>query len=134
MREKCMFTVSDIITDITCGCAIHNLNENCFSYRIVYFVNEENKSIKRYLDTSYSRLRQSLENVIRGNLNTTNTLVIAQTTVRKNGKGICLLSRPYSFSLDGYFRQIYGKYQTDNRNERVTYGRYSTRSYKPIYF
>lgn len=125
-----MFTVSDILQDITCGCAIHNLNENCFSYRIVYFVNEENKSIKCYVDTSYSRLRQSLENVIRGNLNTTNTLVIAQTTIRKNGKGICLLSKPYSFSLDGYFRQIYGNSMDAHRNERVIYGRYSTRSYK----
>lgn len=116
-----MVTIDDIVSDITCGCAIHNLNENCFSYRIVYFVNEENKSIKRYVDTSYSGLRQSLENIVRGNLSTTNSIVISAVTVRKNEKCICLLSRSYRFCLDDYFRQVNGEYQNRNNYGNVIY-------------
>lgn len=31
-----MFTISDILQDISRGCAVYNLNEDCFSYRIVF--------------------------------------------------------------------------------------------------
>lgn len=131
-----MYTVMDILKDIQRGIFAHNMNEDCFSYRIVYFVKERNgESTKHYLDTSYSGLRQSLENIIRGNLTLTNTLVIAQTTVRENGKCVYLLSRSYSFSLDEYFRQIYGNCKDAHRNERITYGKYATRlAYKQIHF
>lgn len=119
-----MFTVTDILQDISRGCTAHNMVEDCFSYRIIFFVNEKNKSTKHYVDTSYSGLRQSLENIIRGNLTLTNTLVIAQTTVRKKGKCVSLLCRSYSFSLDKYFRHIYGCRDT-HRNEHATYGKYA---------
>lgn len=130
-----MYTVTDILKDIQRGILANNMMEDCFSYRLIYFINEKNKSTKHYVDTSYSGLRRSLENIIRNNLSLTNTLVIAQITVRKNGKCVYLLSRSYSFSLDKYFRQIYGDYRDAHRNERVTYGKYSTRlAYKQIHF
>jgi hypothetical protein len=70
-------------------------------------------------------LRRSLENIIRNNLSVTNNLVIAETTVLKNGKSVCLQSRSYSFSLDGYFKQINGEYK--GRNGIAGYGRYAVR-------
>lgn len=103
-----MYTISDIIADIDRGCAANNMIEDRFPYRIVFFINEGNKGIKRYLDTSYKDLRKSLENIIRNYLSLTNSIVIAETTVLKDGKCVCLLSKAYSFSLEEYFRRIKG--------------------------
>lgn len=61
---------------------------------------------KHYIDTRYDGFCQALKNIIRGNLTTTNTVVIAAIIIRKNGKNISLLSRSYGFSLDGYFQKI----------------------------
>lgn len=68
-----MFTVSDIVADIDRGIMAYNMVENMFSYRIIYFVNENGKGIKRYIDTPYNGLRKELENIIRSNLSLTNS-------------------------------------------------------------
>lgn len=115
-----MHTVSDIITDVQRGIAAYNMIETCFSYRIVYFVNENGKGIKFCVDTSYGGLREALENIVRGNLTTTNTVVVAAATARKNGETVSLLSRSYPFSLSGYFQQIVGEKEKDINNN---YGR-----------
>ncbi len=104
-----MFTISNILQDIQRGCALYNMNESCFSYRIVYFVNERDTNSKYYIDASYRELRKTLENIIRSNLTLTNCVAIAQITVRKNGKCVCLLSRSYMFSLNDYFRKLNGE-------------------------
>lgn len=117
-----MYTVSDIISDISRGIMAHNMIENYFSYRIVYFVNSEDKGEKHYIDVLYDGLRMALENIIRGNLSTTNSIVIAAVTVRKDGESVSLLSRAYAFSLDGYFKQISGECRDSERN---MYGRYA---------
>ena len=101
-----MFTISSIISDIQRGILANNMIEHAFSYRLVYFVNFGNRGEKHYLDTSYADLRDVLENIIRGNLTTTNSVVLAAVSVRKNGEVISLLSRAYPFSLSGYFEQI----------------------------
>ena len=101
-----MFTISDIIADINRGCAVNNMVEDCFSYRIIFFVNSKNIGEKHYIDTGYDGLREALENIIRGNLSTTNTIVVSAVTVLKNGKAVSLLSRAYPFSLSGYFEEI----------------------------
>ena len=103
-----MYTISDILRDIDRGCTAHNMIEDRFSYRIVYFVNDGNKGAKHYHDSTYGNLRKALENIIRNNLSMTNNIVIAQITVLKNGKCICLLNRSYSFSLDEFFKRING--------------------------
>jgi len=120
-----MYTISDIIADINRGCIANNMVEDMFRYRIIFFVNEGDHSSKYYIDTPYDGLRRSLENIIRSNLSVTNNLVIAETTVLKNGKSVCLQSRSYSFSLDGYFKQINGEYK--GRNGIAGYGRYAVR-------
>lgn len=102
----------------------NNMSENCFSYRIIFFVNDGNKGTKHYTDTAYSNLRKSLENIVREHLSLTNNLVIAQTTVLKNGKCVCLQSRSYAFSLDEYFKKVSGECKAESR-ERLTYGRYA---------
>ena len=122
-RENSMYTVSDIITDINRGCTAHNMVEDKFRYRIIYFVNEGNSSSKYHIDTAYNGMRKALENIIRSNLSLTNSIVIAETTVLKNGKSVCLLSRSYLFSLDGYFRQMSGECADRNRNGN--YNRYA---------
>ena len=76
-----MNTISDILMDIDRGCLANNMIEDCFTYRIVYFVNEGNNGKKYYLDSSYRDLWKSLESIIRGNLTLTNNVVIAETTV-----------------------------------------------------
>lgn len=101
-----MYTISDILTDIDRGCTANNMIECCFSYRQVYFINENGKGRKCYVDTPYSGLRKSLETIIRENLSTTNTIVLATITTLKNGECIPLLSRSYPFSLSGYFQKI----------------------------
>ena len=117
-----MYTVSDIITDINRGCTSNNMIEDRFSYRIIFFVNEGNKGCKHYIDTTYSGLRKSLESIIKNHLSLTNSVVIAETTALKNGKCVCLQSRTYSFSLEGYFKQINGECRDSNRNGK--YSRY----------
>lgn len=111
-----MYTVSSIVEDIQRGILAHNMVEDCFSYRIVYFVNENDIGRKCYVDTSYGGLRTALENIIRGNLTTTNTVVVAAVTVRKDREIVSLLSKSYKFNLDGYFRQIIGEKENEYKN------------------
>lgn len=120
-----MYTVSDIISDINRGCMANNMIEEMFSYRIIFYVNDGNIGQKHYLDTSYEDLRKSLENIVRNNLSLTNNLVIAKTTVLKNGKCVCLQSRSYSFSLEHYFKRISGENRDDIRVENIAYRRYA---------
>lgn len=122
-----MYTISDIIADINRGCIANNMVEDMFRYRIIFFVNEGDHSSKYYIDTPYDGLRRSLENIIRSNLSVTNNLMIAETTVLKNGKSVCLQSKSYSFSLDGYFKQISGECRNSNRNRNIMCGRYAAR-------
>lgn len=122
-----MYTISDIIADINRGCIANNMVEDMFRYRIIFFVNEGDHSSKHYIDTPYNGLRRLLENIIRSNLSVTNNLVIAETTVLKNGKSVCLQSRSYSFSLDGYFKQISGECRNSNRNRNIMCGRCAVR-------
>lgn len=119
-----MYTVSDIIADIDRGCMANNMIEDKFSYRIIFYVNEGNKGTRHYIDTKYSDLRKSLESIIRSYLSLANNLVLAQTTVWKNGKCVCLQSKSYSFSLEEYFKQISGE-SRGNRSENALYGRYA---------
>lgn len=121
-----MYTVSDIVADINRGCMANNMIEDKFSYRIVFFVNDGNKGTKHYIDAPYSVLRKSLEGIIRNYLSLTNNVVIAETTVLKNGKCVCLQSRAYSFSLDEYFKRISGEWKDSNRSGSILYGRYAT--------
>ena len=110
-----MYTISNIIADIDRGCLSNNMVEDRFSYRIIFFVNENGngKGTKRYIDTSYDDLRKSLESIIREYLSVTNNIVVAETTALKNGKCVSLLSRSYAFSLEEYFHQIYGRCKSD---------------------
>lgn len=118
-----MYTISDIIADINRGCVANNMAEERFSYRIIFFVNEGNNSSKYYMDTAYNGLRRSLESIIRENLSLSNSVIIAETTVLKHGKCVCLQKRSYSFSLDGYFRQLSGECRDSRRNGIVRYGK-----------
>ena len=120
-----MYTISNIIADIDRGCLSNNMVEDRFSYRIIFFVNENGKGTKRYIDTSYDNLRKSLESIIREHLSVTNNIVIAVATTRKNGETVSLLSRSYAFSLEEYFHQIYGRCKSNNENRNITYGRYA---------
>lgn len=116
-----MYTISDIMADISRGCAANNLNEDAFSYRIVFFVNEGDAGRKHYADSAYGGLRETLEGIIRKNLSLENTLVVAQTTIRKGGHCVCLQSRAYSFSLEGYFKQLSGKSKDGIRKRNMAY-------------
>lgn len=118
-----MFTISNIIADIQRGITTYNMNEDYFSYRLVYFINSESGNKKYYIDSKYDDLRKSLENIIRKNLTTTNCLVLAAVTVRKNGETVSLLSKAYSFSLDEYFKRISG--ECSDRNRSGNYNRYA---------
>ena len=120
-----MYTISDIVADMSRGCVANNLNEGYFSYRIIFFVNENGNGTKHYIDTSYDDLRRSLESIIREHLTVTNSIVIAQITTLKNGRCVSLLSRSYAFSLEEYFRQIYGSCKNDIGNRNIMYGRYA---------
>ncbi len=122
-----MFTISNIIEDVSRGCTAQNMVEDKFTYRIVFFVNEGNKGSKHYIDTTYNDLRKSLESIIRNNLSLTNSVVITQTTALKNGKCVCLQGRSYPFSLDGYFKQISGECTDRNRSGSIVYSRYAGR-------
>lgn len=121
-----MFTISDIIMDIDRGCAANNMVEDCFSYRIVFYINDGNKGSRHYIDTTYDGLREALENIIREHLSLTNSVVVAAITVRKDGKSVSLQSRSYGFSLDEYFERIGGECRDDRRGN-IVYGRYAVR-------
>ena len=120
-----MFTISNIIEDIDRGCLANNMIEDRFSYRIIFFVNENGKGTKHYTDSKYGDLRKSLENIIRGHLSVTNNIVIAETTALKNGKCICLQSRAYSYSLEEYFRKLNGEYKDNRQIEGMMFNRYA---------
>ena len=120
-----MHTVSNIIVDIDRGCLSHNMIEDKFSYRIIFFVNEGSKGTKHYIDTTYNDLRKTLENIIKEHLSVTNSIVVAKITALKNGKCVSLLSRSYAFSLDEYFYQIYGRCKNDSGNRNIMYNRYA---------
>lgn len=122
-----MYTVSDIIADINRGCTANNMVEDRFSYRIMFFVNGGNNSSRHYIDTSYNGLRKALESIIKENLSLTNCVVIAETTALKHGKCVFLQKRAYSFSLDGYFKQISGECRNSGRNGNARYGRCAVR-------
>lgn len=104
--KKIMYTISSILNDVDRRILAHNMIETCFSYRLIYFVNSEHKGEKHYIDTRYDGLRMALENIIRGNLTTTNTVVISAVTTLKDGKCVSLLSRSYGFNLNEYFWKI----------------------------
>ncbi|MDE7186394.1 MAG: hypothetical protein K2O13_02650 [Lachnospiraceae bacterium] len=122
-----MYTISDILADINRGCIANNMVEDRFRYRIIFFVNDGNNSSKHYIDTMYDGLWKALENIIRSNLSVTSNIVIAETTVLKNGKSVGLQSRSYSFSLDGYFKQISGECRYNGRNGNARYRRYAVK-------
>ena len=122
-----MYTISDIVADVNRGILAHNMTENMFSYRIIFYINENGIGTKHYVDTLYNGVQKSLEDIIRRNLSVTNSIAIAEITTLKNGKCIRLLSRPYSFSLDGYFKQISGGHENSNRCGKFMYGRYAIR-------
>lgn len=122
-----MHTVSDILVDIDRGCMANNMIEDMFSYRIIFFVNEGNKGTKHYIDSRYADLRKTLESIVRNNLSLTNNLVIAETTVLKDGKCICLQSKPYYFNLDHYFKQISGERKVCNKNGNIICGKCTVR-------
>lgn len=121
-----MYTISDILADIDRGCMANNMIEDMFSYRIIFYVNERNRGTKHYIDSKYRDLRKVLENIVRNNLSLTNNLVIAETIVLKDGKCVCLQSQSYSFSLDGYFKQI-SRENKGCRYGNIVYGRYAMR-------
>lgn len=115
-----MVTISNILQDINNGILAHNMVETEFSYRLVYFINSGGRGEKHYLDTPYGGLRAALENIIRGNLSTTNSIVISAVTTRKNGETVSLISQSYAFSLDRYFEQITGRKE---KEYKINYGR-----------
>ena len=118
-----MYTISNIVEDISRGCTANNMVEDRFSYRIIFFVNKGATGSKHYVATAYADLRKELENIIRNHLSLNSNVVIAQTTVRKNGEVVCLQSRAYSFSLEEYFKQISGISKGRNRN--IMHNRYA---------
>lgn len=118
-----MYTISDILADIDRGILANNMVEDKFSYRIIYYINENGRGTKQRVDTSYDGLRTALENIIRGNLSLANSIVVAETTVRKRGESVSLLSRAYPFSLNRYFDQIIGKKENEYVNSNYGGGR-----------
>ena len=120
-----MHTVSDILVDIDRGCAVNNMVEDKFSYRIIFFVNEGNQGVKHYIDTVYGDLRKTLEDIIKNHLSLTNRVVIANTTVRKDGNSVCLQSRSYGFSLEEYFKQINGECRDSGSRGNTMCNRYA---------
>lgn len=116
-----MYTITNIIEDVDHGILANNMIETCFVYRLVYFINFENGSEKHYIDTRYDGLRAALESIVKENLTTTNNIVLATVTARKNGEIVSLLSRSYPFSLNEYFEQIVGRKEKEYKT--VSYGR-----------
>ncbi len=122
-----MYTISNMLEDIRRKTTANNMIETYFVYRLIYFVNFGSKSEKHYVDTQYDGLRSALESIIRENLTTTNTVVIAAITVKKNREIVSLLSKAYKFSLEEYFRQLAGKSKNGSRKGNITYRRYAVR-------
>lgn len=122
-----MYTISDILTDIDRGITANNMTEDCFSYRVVFFVRDGNGSSKHYIDTAYDGLRKTLESIVKENLSLTNSVIIAAVTVRKDGKSVSLQSRSYGFSLDEYFQRISGECRDNGRRGNIICGRYAAR-------
>ncbi len=122
-----MYTISDILMDIDRGITANNMTEDCFSYRIIFFVRDGNRSSKHYIDTAYDGLRETLESIVKENLSLTNRVVIAAVTVRKDGKSVSLQSRSYGFSLDEYFQRISGECRDNGRRGNIICGRYAAR-------
>lgn len=120
-----MLKITDIIEDIDRNCMIHNMMEDKFTYRVVFFVNDGNKSAKHYIDTTYGNLRKTLENIIRGNLSVTNSIVIARTTVMKNKQRVSLQSRSYTFCLNEYFDLLTGRCKTGSRRKNIMCNSYA---------
>ncbi len=118
-----MFTISNIVGDIDRGIMANNMVETEFSYRVIFFVRDDNGSSKHHIDTAYDGLRETLESIVKENLSLTNSVIIAAVTVLKGGKSVCLQSRSYGFSLDEYFRQINGECGDGGR--RGNYNRYA---------
>lgn len=104
-----MYTISDILTDINRGCLANNMIEDCFTYRIIYFVNDGNNGRKFYIDCSYRDLRKSLENIIRGKLTLTNNIVIAETTVIKKWKMYLLTEQIIFIQFGRVFQKSKGR-------------------------
>lgn len=122
-----MITISDILMDIDRGIVANNMVETEFSYRVVFFVRDGNRSSKHYIDTAYDGLRDTLESIVKQNLSLTNSIIIAAVTVRKGGKSVSLQSRSYGFSLDEYFQRISGECRDNGRHGNIMYGRYAVR-------
>lgn len=122
-----MVTITDILQDINRGCTANNMVEDCFSYRIIFYINDGNKGTKHHIDTTYDGLRETLESIIRKYLSLTNSVVIAQTTVLKNGRSVCLQSRSYGFSLEEYFERIGGECVDGGRRGNIMYSRCAVR-------
>lgn len=121
-----MHTITDIVMDVGRGCTANNMAEDKFSYRLVYFVNGQNGNEKYCIDVQYGGLRVALENVVRKNLTTTNSVVLAAVTARKNGEAVSLLSRSYGFSLEEYFQWVTGR---QKRRNAIYNSRYATATY-----
>lgn len=121
-RGMVMFTISSILQDINRHCAINNMLEDRFTYRIIYYVNEDGIGTKHYIDTAYGDLRKTLEGIIKNNLSLTNTVAIAQTTIRKNKECICLQSRSYMFNLNEYFQLVTDGRRNRGKSENKMYG------------
>lgn len=116
-----MYTISDIMADVDRHCTINNLNEDSFSYRIIYYIKEGNTGKRCCVDAAYKDLQKAMESIIRKNLSMENSVSISGVTVRNKGKCVCLLGRAYKFSLEEYFCQIYGK----GRKRKAVHGRYT---------
>lgn len=122
-----MYTVSDILEDVSRGCTANNMLEDRFQYRVIFCIQENGTETMHYIDTIYSGLRKTLENIVRNHLSVTNSVVITEITALKNGRCIHLQSRTYSFSLNGYFKQLSGECRNGNRYRNVVCGRYARR-------
>lgn len=127
VKGKFMYTISNILEDIDHGIMANNMVETEFSYRIIFFVKDGNRSSKHHADTAYDGLRETLEGIVRDYLSLTNSVVIAAVTVRKDGQSVCLQSRSYGFSLDEYFRRINGECGERSRRGGIMSGRYAVR-------
>ncbi len=120
-RGMVMFTISSILQDINRHCAIYNMLEDKFTYRLVYFINAQNGNEKHCIEARFDGLKAALEGIVRGNLTTKNNVVIAAITARKDGEIVSLLSRSYPFSLNEYFQWITGKRKNRNNTYNNRY-------------
>ncbi len=103
----------------------NNMVEDKFHTGSSFLLVMETEDEKHYTDTMYDGLRKSLESIIRNYLSLTNSVVIAETTVLKGGRCVRLQSRPYSFSLDEYFRRIKGECKNSHVYGNAAGGRHA---------